>query len=620
MCGIAGFYTLSQKWSQDQLTQMTGAIRHRGPDADGFFFDQRCGLGHRRLKIIDLSDAANQPMHSQNERYSMVFNGEVYNFKEIAKKHQLQLKTSSDSEVILELFVQKGEDFVHELNGMFTIVIYDREEKTMVVFRDRMGIKPLFYYWDGENFAFASETKALLALGIDRTINKEALQDYLFMEYVPDHLSIFKHIQKLEKGHYLKITPNKLEKKRYYNLLDRWNPQPAKDLNYYTEAFDEQLTRSIGYRSISDVPMGAFLSGGTDSSLICAKFQQLSPQSIKTFTIGFDVASFDESTYAQKVAEHLDTQHTLARSTASESIDIVEKLVTHYDEPFAANSCIPSLLVCQKARNEVTVALSGDGADELFMGYGYYYWYQRIQKISKYGGHAARKLVAQMLSMLDQRKQRAARVFDYGDFRRIWLHAWSQEQYMFSEREVSKLLDTPYQHQSTMQDWQQVNELDIHPFEKISLFDLQHYLPYNLLYKMDIASMASALEVRVPYLDHNLVEFAMNLPLNMKVQGNEQKFLMKKTLEKYLPNDLIYRKKWGFPAPVGDWLKQDLAYLIDKYLDPKLLEKQGLFNPKEVQKFVRLFRQGKDFHYKRVWALIVFQMWYGHYIEGGSEK
>lgn len=615
MCGITGFYSPSQKWTREQLTQMTEALRHRGPDAEGYFADERCSLGHRRLKIIDLSDAANQPMYSQNDRYVMVYNGEVYNFQEIAKKYNLDLKTSSDSEVILELFAQHQTQFIEELNGMFALAIYDQETKALYVYRDRMGIKPLFYYWDGQNFAFASETKALLKLGIDRSINREALQDYLFLEYVPDHLSIFQHIHKLEKGHFLKITPNTLEKTAYYNLLDHWNPQTDKPLEHYVEAFDEQLTQSIRYRSISDVPMGAFLSGGTDSSLICAKFQELSPQSIQTYTIGFDVASFDESTYAQKVAEHLKTQHTLERVTAKESIETVEQLVAHYDEPFAANSCIPSLLVCQKARNEVTVALSGDGADELFMGYGYYYWFYRIQKISKYGGYAARKLTTQVLSWLDQRKQRAARVFDYADFKRIWLHVWSQEQYMFSEKEVGWLLDTPYQHQSTWKDWQKINEMDIHPFEKISLFDTLHYLPYNLLYKMDTASMASALEVRVPYLDHNLVEFAINVPLKYKVQGTEQKFLMKKALEKYLPHDLIYRKKWGFPAPVGDWLQQDLAYLIDKYLNEKRLKKQGLFEPHMVQNFVNLFRRGKHYHYKRVWALIVFQMWYDHYIE-----
>lgn len=615
MCGIAGFYTLSQKWSKEQLTEMTEALRHRGPDANGYFFDQHCGLGHRRLKIIDLSDAANQPMYSHNGRYIMVFNGEVYNFQEIAKKFDLPLKTRSDSEVILELFALKKEEFVHELNGMFVITIYDQQEKTLFVFRDRMGIKPLFYHWDGENFAFASETKSLLALGIDRAINREALQDYLFLEYIPDHLSIFQYLHKLEKGHYLKITPKKLEKNTYYHLLDRWNPHTERPLATYVEAFDEQLTQSIRYRSVSDVPMGAFLSGGTDSSLICAKLQELSPQRIQTFTIGFDVASFDESVYAQKVAEHLHTQHTLERVSAQESIGIVEQLVTHYDEPFAANSCIPSLLVCQKARDKVTVALSGDGADELFMGYGYYYWYQRIQKISKYGGYAARKLTTKILSWLDQRKQRAARVFDYASFQRIWLHVWSQEQYMFSEKEISWLLNTPYQHQSTWKDWQKINQLAIHPFEKISLFDTLHYLPYNLLYKMDIASMASALEVRVPYLDHNLVEFAMNLPLGMKIQGNEQKFLMKKTLEKYLPHELIYRKKWGFPAPVGDWLERDLAYLIDKYLNPTLLKKQDLFDPHMVQNFVNLLRKGKKYHYKRVWTLIVFQMWYAHYID-----
>ncbi|MEL6922981.1 MAG: asparagine synthase C-terminal domain-containing protein, partial [Bacteroidota bacterium] len=368
-------------------------------------------------------------------------------------------------------------------------------------------------------------------------------------------------------------------------------------------------------RSISDVPIGAFLSGGTDSSLISLTFQQLFDQPINTFTIGFDVPDYDESDYARQVSESIGSRHSFSRITDKDSLGIAEEIVDFYDEPFAPPSTLPSMMVCRRAREYVTVALGGDGGDELFMGYGYYNWMDRVQRLRKLGGGTLQKVASFLLSNGSNWHKRAARVLDYGQPESMWLHIWSQEQYMFSQQEISQLLQQNYQHQSLLPAWKEINELPIHPYEKISLFDINHYLADNLLHKMDIASMASGLEVRVPYLDHELIETTINMPLHLKVRNGEQKYLMKKQLAKHLPHDLVYRKKWGFPAPIGNWLQTELSYLIDRYLDERIVKRQDLFQHRNIKKLLRDFRGGRQYHFKRVWALIVFQMWYEKYMD-----
>ncbi len=620
MCGIAGYFSPEGRFKKQDLEILTNALAHRGPDASGYFIENSVGLGHRRLSIIDLSEAANQPFFSLNQRFALIFNGEIYNYKEVETElkkvdKNFQPKTTSDTEIITEAFAIWGVEFVHKLNGMFTIAVYDREEKTLFLFRDRMGIKPVYYHYNGTDFVFASEIKALTKIGLDKTLDLNALKDYLFLEYVPGEQTIFKNIKKLSAGCYLKISSKGLEKKQYYDIAEKYQETKAGSEEYYKEGFLEQLKKSVKYQSISDVPIGAFLSGGTDSSLICSVFQEQNTQPVNTFTIGFDVKEFDETAYAGKVAEILKTNHSLTRVGEIEALEIVEHVCDFYDQPFAAPSTIPSFIVCKKARENVTVALSGDGGDELFMGYGYYNWQQRIEKISSVGGYPARKLAASLLGFLDNQGKRAARIFDYADYKNIWLHVWSQEQYMFSENEISSLFSEEYKHSTLTAEWEKISSMKIHPFEKIALFDIKNYLADNLLYKMDIASMASSLEVRVPYLDHNLVEFAVNVPLEYKIKGKEQKYLMKKSLAKYLPNDLIYRKKWGFPAPIGPWLQSELSFMIDKYLCESELNKHGLFNFSFVKNLIERFRDGETFHYKRIWALIVFQMWFNRYIE-----
>jgi len=616
MCGIAGFF--SKSYTEASLQKMTNALAHRGPNATNYFLDAEkgVGLGHRRLSIIDLSEAANQPFYSNCGRYVMVFNGEIYNYRELAVKLPFRFKTSSDTEVLLQAYVHFGDDFVNHLNGMFAIAIYDTQANELKLFRDRIGIKPIYFYRKGNDFAFASETKALLQLAIDKEINVEALKDYLFLEYIPASKSIFKHIQKLEAGHALsRKSDGSISLVSYYNLLEKFNKKGEIKVEQAKSEFQEIFSKSVAYRSISDVPIGAFLSGGTDSSLVCATFQKQNAQPINSFNIAFKEADYDESPWAKKVAEQLKTNHHVSVSTAKDSLELIKQLPKHYCEPFASVSTIPTLQVSQHARQEVTVALSGDVGDELFMGYGYYHWYNRLAKVQKLGGGLGRKLTAALLNFGNLRQQRAARVFDAPDLEKMWLHVWSQEQYMFSEKEISSLLGENYRHETLLADWQTIEKLPLSPFEKISLFDLRHYLPNNLLHKVDIASMAHGLEVRVPFLDHNLVEFAINLPQSLKIQEGEQKYLLKKVLESYLPKPLIYRKKWGFPAPFEHWLQDDLKPLIAYYLNEAVLQKQGIFSPAFVAQLLKEFVSGKTHHFKRVWALLYFQLWYEEYVD-----
>ena len=619
MCGIAG--TISPNFSQHHLHLITRALQHRGPDAEGFYFDAKAnlGLGHRRLSIIDLSEAANQPFYSHDGRYVMIFNGEVYNFKELAVKYGIQPRTSSDSEIILEAFARKGVGCISDFNGMFALAIWDILEKKLFLIRDRFGVKPLVFYHKGNDFAFASELKALLKLPVGKKINLAALQDYFFLEYVPDAKCILEDFYKLPKGHYLVFENGNVSIKSYYRFTDKITARPLavkKEKNALDE-FEELLESAVRYRQISDVPIGAFLSGGTDSSLICALFQKQNINPVNTFTIGFDVAGYDESGYASQVAGILKTNHSETHLTDKSSVEIADHITDFYDEPFAAPSTIPSYLVCKVARQKATVAMSGDGGDELFMGYGYYDLYRKVKRLYRMDAGIGRQLIKTLFSSLGNRYVRASRLFGLPS-KDMFVHLWSEQQYMFSEKEIGSLLNLAETNLSVKESWRQINKMPLSDFEKISLFDIEQYLAYNLLYKMDSASMANSLEVRNPYLDYRLMEYSFNLPQEYKIKGGTTKYLMKKLLEKYLPKELVYRRKWGFPAPIGNWLSRDLSYLIDSWLNPVLIRSQGIFNEKQVAYYVSEFRKGKKYHDKRLWALIFFQMWYAKYIEGNA--
>lgn len=625
MCGIAGYVSLNKRLNQQHLKSMSDKLAHRGPDAEGFYFndtntDHTVGLAHRRLSILDLSTTANQPMMSHDGRFVMVFNGEVYNFQELQKEKlpDTVFKTHSDSEVILECFARYGTECFNWFNGMFAISFWDTTQQKLTVVRDRFGVKPVTYFYDEHALIFASEIKAFENLPIQKTLNIEAIKDYFFLDYIPKTQSVFKEISKLSNGHYMEYTPGEeLKISRWYNLLDKYEVEKKTiSLADAIEGFDSLLNSSVKLRMLSDVKVGSFLSGGIDSSLIAAKFQQNAEIPVETFTIGFDVKEYDETQYATRVAQILKTSHHQFDVDEAYCLSQLDAVVDAYDEPFVGPSTIPTLIVCEKARELVTVALSGDGGDELFLGYTYYSRYNQLKNIYKYSNTPMRYMAASVMKKMGLKYNKGAALLEGENEKKLLLHLISQEQQMFSEKEISQLFNCKYTHQTMLKDWEDVDAIPIDNKEKISLFDINNYLANNLMYKMDIASMANGLEVRLPFLDYRLVEFSINLPTEYKINGSMHKFLMKKDLERYLPNDLIYRKKWGFPAPISKWLSGNLSYLINiNLLDKNKIEQQGIFSYSFIENIVNEFQMGNHYLGKKIWSLIVFQLWYTKHYE-----
>ena len=612
MCGIAGFYSFSKKFSDTDLKRMTDRIAHRGPDADGFYVDTESGvgLGHRRLSILDLSTAANQPMQSHCGRYYICFNGEVFNYREIAEQLGIKCHTTSDTEVILEAFVLKGVDFVHLLNGMFAIVIYDSRDKVIYVFRDRLGIKPVMYYWQNQDFAFASEIKALLTLdevNRSKTTKRESVYTFLYSGYIPEPHTIYGNIHKLPAGSYAVIRDSKMNVVNYWKPEDKITADKLTDFETAKKQLNELLESSVRYRMISDVPFGVFLSGGIDSSTIAAIAQHISTDSIKTFSIGVKDQKLNESEFARNVSKYLKTDHYEFIVSEQDSLEMVEKVMTAYDEPYADSSAIPTMLVSKLARQHVTMALSGDGGDELFMGYGAYVWADRFQKNPLL--KTFRSPISKSLSILSNKYKRAASLFDYSDEKRLKSHIFSQEQYFFSEKELHIMLHDQYIR--PLQFNEEFNNLKrkLSAKEEQALFDIENYLKDDLLVKVDIASMQFSLEARTPFLDYRLVEFALNLDENLKLHDNISKYLLKEVLYSYVPKHLFDRPKKGFSIPLAKWLHTDLKFLIDNYLSKSCVESAGFVKYEEVSKVVNRFKKGEDYLFNRIWALILLHKW-----------
>lgn len=611
MCGIAGF--VSKQFSKDDLVKMTSAIQHRGPDAKGHYFnsEKNIGLGHRRLSIIDLSDAANQPMESHCSRYRMVYNGEVYNYKEIAKKlGALNWKTSSDTEVILESFVKWGTDFVYELNGMFAIAIYDLLEEKLFLFRDRMGIKPLYYYYNGKDVIFASELKAINQLEIKKKINHSSIYSYLHLGYIPLNQTIYNNVFKVNPGSYLIYNNNELREKYYWKPENKFEENSIKDFNSSKKQLRSLLQDSIKTRLMSDVPIGTFLSGGTDSSIITAIAQEVNNSPINTFSIGFKEAKYNESEHANKVAKHVGTNHHEFILTEDDALNELENIMDHFDEPFADSSALPTMLISKMAKKHVTVCLSGDGGDELFMGYGAYQWANRVN-------HPLFRRLRYPISKLlefsaDNQKKRAALVFNSPN--NNWKsHIFSQEQYLFSESEINKLLLDPDKNSiinNLNADFKLKRKLS--PSEKQAFFDLNNYLIDDLLVKVDRSSMYSSLEARVPLLDHKIVEFALNLEKGLKINNGVQKYILKELLYDYVPKKIMDRPKWGFSIPLEKWLQNELHFLIEKYLNRQIIDEFGILDSKQVQNLINRFNRGQTYLYNRIWCLILLQKFLVH--------
>ncbi|HBF87397.1 MAG TPA: asparagine synthase (glutamine-hydrolyzing) [Bacteroidales bacterium] len=605
MCGIAGFYSKNNLFSKDELINMTNVIAHRGPDADGHFVDNFVGLGHRRLSIIDLSSQANMPMFSASNKHAIVYNGEVYNFKEIAQSLNINLKTTSDTEVILEAFEQWGVEFVNKLNGMFAIAIYNIENKELFLFRDRIGIKPLFYFWDGENFAFGSELKSILQLKFinnSKTINYNSINEFLHLGYIPQPNTIWNNIYKFPSGSFATIKNTHFEIKSYWQPENFIENEIHSDYNKTKLILKEKIIKSVNYRLISDVPFGTFLSGGIDSSLVTAVAQSLTNEPVKTFSIGFKENKFNEAEHAKKVASFLKTDHHEFVVSQNDALEFVDDIVNVFDEPFIDSSAIPTMFVSKLAKKYVSMTLSGDGGDELFYGYGAYNWAKRLSNPIYFH---LRKPISAGLSILSNRNQRAAKVFNAPCEKSIESHIFSQEQYLFSEKEIYNIVIQS--NNNINLNYKFNHKRNLSKVEIQSLFDLKYYLKDDLLVKVDRASMKFSLETRVPLLDHNIVEYALNIPEEFKIKDGVQKYILKEILYDYIPREYFERPKWGFSIPLSFWLKNELSYLVERHLSRESIEKYGVLDYKIVEKLKNDYFSGKDYLYNRVWALIILQ-------------
>jgi asparagine synthase (glutamine-hydrolysing) len=619
MCGITGYISFDKKFSEEELHKMTNAISHRGPDAFGYYLDEVVGLGHRRLSIIDLSESANQPMHSACNRYVIVFNGEVYNYQEIANELKLNFKTnfktSSDSEVILEAFAQYGVEFIHKLNGMFAIAIYDKIKHELFVFRDRMGIKPLYYFWDGENFAFASELKALTKLSfIPIKIDQNSIFQFLHFGYIPAPQSIYKSIKKMVSGTWFKISKNNMESHKYWAINQQINEKVVTKEKEAIIKLSDLLMSSVQYQIKSDVPFGVFLSGGIDSSLITAYAVNLSGVKVNTFSIGFEENKYNESTYAKAVANHLGTHHHEFIVSHQNAIDLIDTIFDAYSEPFSDSSSIPTMLVSKLAKKQVTVTLSGEGGDELFLGYGAYQWAKRLNNpFIKTLRHPISSLLK-----LTNRFRRHGNYFLYPDRDLMYSHIFSQEQNFFSLPELNDVVTQELLLSSGNINIEylnyfglEINQLKrkLNSMEKQAIFDLNFYLQDDLLTKVDRASMFYSLETRVPYLDHRIIEYTLNISPTLKYKNNTTKYLLKEILYQYVPKALFNRPKQGFAIPLEKWLQKELRYLIEDNLSKQVVEKYGFVNFNYVELLKKQFFSGNIYLYNRIWLLIVLHKW-----------
>jgi len=614
MCGITGIFSTKQKASLDVTKQMTNLIKHRGPDAEGFFqsLDGNCTLGHRRLSIIDLSETANQPMTSSCGRYTLVFNGEIYNYQEIKEEilqyKDVSFKTNSDTEVVLEAFALWGKSFVFKLNGMFSIAIYDNQMQVLWLFRDRLGIKPLFYFWNGEFFAFSSELKSLLSLREKLGafhLNKTAINQFLRLGYIAEPNTIYSEVSKLESAHFAAVTKDGFSKESYWNIDKKISKIALEDEAKAKQKLKGLIESSVKYRLVSDVPFGTFLSGGIDSSTVTAVAQSVSNTPINTFSIGFKEAQYNEAEHAAKIAKHLKTNHHEFMVSYNDAIEHFDAIVEAYDEPFADSSAIPTMLVSKLAKQHVTMTLSGDGGDEQFLGYGAYTWAKRLKNplLNKTKGTASFLLSKSK----NNRHKRAAEMFNYTKETHLPSHIFSVEQYFFSENELHEVLNDTFKEKLIFTEFEHERALSV--VEEQALFDIKHYLKDDLLVKVDRASMQYSLETRVPLLDHRIVEFSLNLSDKLKIKNKESKYLLKQVLYDYVPKEYFDRPKWGFSIPIKMWLQNELKFLVDKYLSEAVLNKYRILNTQKVKEIEQRYFAGEDYLFNKLWAIIMLNQW-----------
>lgn len=633
MCGITGIFAfnLVGKFNKIHITAATMSMEKRGPDFQDIYIDEWVGLGHRRLSVIDTSEKANQPMWDPSGRYCIVFNGEIFNYRELRKKLEakgIAFRSESDTEVLLQSYILDKEACLHELNGFFAFCVYDRHEQSFFLARDRFGVKPLLYLFDEDKFIFASEMKTLLRYGIDKVIDYASLLTYLQLNYIPAPDSIFAHVKKLLPGHYLKIKSQRFTVQKWYSIPGE-TEERGQSLSYgeAKARFASLLEAAVQRRLVADVPLGAFLSGGVDSSVITGLARRHKPD-LQTFSIGFkDAPFFDETGYAREVARHFNTRHTVFSLSNDDLFMHVNDVLEYIDEPFADSSAINVFILSKETRKHTTVALSGDGADELLGGYNKHEAFHRMLQ----PGWKERAVVlgAPLWRLLPRSRNNAysnsvrqahrfAAGFRLTPAERYWRWAGFAD-----AKEALRLLLPPATDNVVRDTFEQRKQrvlANLHTQDSMSSIlrtDLELVLPNDMLVKADLMSMAHGLEIRSPFLDCEVVEFACSLPDDFKIVKGRRKRILQDTFRDMLPARLYNRPKKGFEVPMLGWLRHELRSRIeDDLLSQNQIEEQGLFYYPEVERLKRkLFSNSPGDVHARIWGLIVFQSWfrkYGH--------
>ncbi|ODS31244.1 MAG: asparagine synthase [Candidatus Scalindua rubra] len=643
MCGICGKLSYGSRLVDEALLKrMCKSFAYRGPNDEGVFVSSKSqkskihvGLGHTRLSVIDLSDAGHQPMCNEEEDIWLVYNGEIYNFKEIkteleAKGHRF--RSNTDSEVIIHLYEDEGISCLKKLNGMFAFGIWDERLQKLWLCRDRLGIKPLVYYWDGHTLIFSSEIKGILCNpDVIKEMDWTSLELYLTFNYIPAPKTIFKNIKKLEVGHYLLAERKTIAIKKYWDistdniLLKNKLEKSHERIDFYKEKLYRLMEKAVLRRLISDVPLGAFLSGGIDSSIIVGLMARNSERSVKTFSIGYkDLPFFDETKYSREVAKFNKTEHYEFKLSYKDILDSFPTVLEMLDEPFADSSAIPTYAVSQETKRHVTVTLAGDGADELFAGYRIYQGEYLAKYYSALPYVLRERIIEPFINLLPDSRDK--RYSEYGRRFKKFVRGMSSS---FAERFYSwqeifpanirrKLIKRHLQNEIFFQTGQEIisqklNEFAGDDINRMLYVDVKNSLPGDMLTKVDLMSMRNSLEVRVPFLDHEVVEFAFEMEGDVKLKRLKRKYILMETFKDILPPLLHNRSKWGFEMPIGAWLRKELKFLIDDFLSRDFINKQGFFEYEVIDCLIKKHLSKKMDTSWQLWNLIVFQHWYKKY-------
>lgn len=604
---------------------MCTSIVHRGPNSEGLWLDESVALGMRRLSIIDLH-TGDQPVFNEDKSVVVMMNGELYNYREVRdelEKKGHRFVTKSDTEILPHLYDEYGEDLVDHLNGMYAFSLWDTRRKKLIIARDRFGEKPLYYGIFGDKLIWASEPKAILAHpSVRPEIDLDALRQYLSYDYVPAPKSIYKGIYKLPAAHLMTVDSGEVKIRRYWDqTFEKQDAKPS--IESAASDLKDLLSDAVRMRLVADVPLGILLSGGIDSSTVAAFAVQHATERVKTFSIGFEEDSFDESKYARQVAKHLDTEHYEEKLSATTAGDLISEIGTWLDEPLSDGSLIPTFLLAQFVRKHVTVALGGDGGDEIFAGYPMYYAHKVARSYRSIPKIVRRSLIEPAVAALPVSTRNMS--FDYKAKRFVRgagldaverHHSWFGS---FSLDEQERLLMPEILASSDGDIYRGPREMlklsdAVDEIEQMQFLDMNYYMAEDILTKVDRAAMAVSLETRAPFLDPRIAQFAACLPLEYKLKGSNGKYVLKKAVEDLLPQTILNRPKKGFGIPIAEWLKGRLNSLMHDLLSPERLRAQGLFEPEYVQTLIAEHETGRASHHKQLWTLLVFQLWHENFL------